>query len=122
MNVFSRYASALFFVALGCVTVLALIPGPAVPHVIQFWDKAQHASAFTVLAVLGCCAFPRRSRLVAVGLLAHGALIEILQATLTTTRTGDVLDWFADSVGILIGVVFYLLVVSRFVGRFQFRN
>jgi len=117
-----RYLPALFFLALASVTVLALIPGPSVPSVIQFWDKAQHALAFGVLVIIGCCAFPPRIRLVFVGLLAHGALIEILQATLTTTRTGDVLDWFADGVGILVGVSVYLLVVSRFVGRFQFRN
>jgi len=122
MKPFFRYLPQLFFVALASVTILALIPGPSVPPAIQFWDKAQHAWAFAVLALIGCCAFPPRIRLVFVGLLAHGALIEILQATLTTTRTGDVLDWFADGVGILVGVSVYLLVVSRFVGRFQFRN
>lgn len=113
MNLFSRYAPALFFATLGCVTILALMPGPTVPHAIQFWDKAQHALAFSVLAILGCCAFPRRSAHVAIGLLAHGALIEILQATLTTTRTGDVLDWLADSVGISLGLALYLMAAAK---------
>jgi len=122
MKSFFRYLPALFFVALTTFTILALIPAPAVPQVIQFWDKAQHAVSFAVLTVIGCCAFVRRVRIVSIGLLAHGALIEILQAALTTTRFGDVLDWFADGIGILVGVSVYLLVVSRFVGRFQFRN
>jgi len=116
----ARYLPHLFFLALVLFTILALIPAPSVPQAIQFWDKAQHTLAFAVLAVIGCCAFPSRVKLVAVGLLVHGALIEVLQSTLTTTRFGDIFDWFSDAIGILVGGSFFLLVLSRFVARFRY--
>ena len=116
----SRYLPHLFFLTLVLVTILALIPAPSVPQAVQFWDKAQHALAFAVLAVTGCCAFPSRARLVTAGLLVHGALIEVLQSTLTTTRFGDIYDWYSDALGILVGFGFFVLVVSRFAARFQY--
>ncbi|MSP86542.1 MAG: hypothetical protein EXR42_03965 [Methylotenera sp.] len=73
----------------------------------QFWDKAQHTLAFAILAIVGGLAFPQKVNLVVVGLIMHGALIEILQSTLTTTRFGDPLDWATDSIGVLIGLVIY---------------
>ena len=111
-----------FFVGLTLFTILALIPAPSVPQAIQFWDKAQHALAYAVLAVSGCCAFPSRTRRVAVGLLMHGALIEVMQYALTTTRFGDIADWFADVFGILVGVAFFRLLVPGIIRLLQFRN
>jgi VanZ family protein len=117
-----RYLPQFFFACLALVTVLALIPAPSVPQAVQFWDKAQHALAFAALAIIGCCAFPQRVRLVFIGLLLHGALIEVLQGTLTTTRFADVFDWFADGVGVLIGVSLFLLALRRFTGRSPYRD
>jgi VanZ family protein len=51
--------------------------------------------------------------LVSTGLLAHGAAIEIMQATLTTTRYGDVFDWLADGIGILAGIAFYTYALPK---------
>ena len=112
-----RYLPQFFFASLALVTVLAVIPGPSVPQAVQFWDKAQHAVAFAALASIGCYAFPQRVQRVFIGLLLHGALIEVLQGTLTTTRFADVFDWFADGIGVLIGVSFYLLALRRFADR-----
>ena len=119
---YAHYPPQFFFASLVLVTILALIPAPAVPQVVQFWDKAQHALAFAALASLGCYAFPQRVRLVFIGLLLHGALIEALQGTLTTTRFADVYDWFADGIGVLIGVSFFLLAARRFAGRPLYRD
>lgn len=103
----------LFFTGLALVTILSLIPGSAVPSTFHFWDKAQHALGYVALAVTGCLAFPQRAVLVCFGLLAHGAIIEVVQGTLTTTRFGDVLDWFADATGILAGLVIYHCVAPK---------
>ena len=116
------YLPPLFFTCVALVTVLALLPGPSIPSVVQFWDKAQHALAFAALASLGCAAFPQRVRLVFIGLLLHGALIEVLQGTLTTTRFADLYDWFADGIGVLIGVSLFLLAARRFAGRPLYRD
>ena len=119
MKLFLRYMPPLFFTGLALVTILSLIPGTSVPEAFQFWDKAQHALGYVALSVTGCFAFPRRVMPVVIGLLAHGAAIEVLQDTLTATRFGDVFDWFADGTGILAGVVFYRFAVPKAKGRLQ---
>ncbi len=100
-----RYMPQVFFAGLALVTVLSLIPATSVPKTFQFWDKAQHALSYLALSVTGCLAFRQRIAAVAVGLLAHGAIIEILQGTLPAGRFGDVQDWLADAIGIFAGVL-----------------
>lgn len=119
MRLLLRYMPQLFFFGLALVTLLALIPGTAVPTAVQFWDKAQHSIAFAALTISGCLAFPHQVRTVCIGLLAHGAVIEIVQATLTATRFGDVEDWLADGIGVLVGVSLYLYVSPKLAGRLQ---
>ena len=97
----------LFWIGVILTTILGLIPGTSVPPAFQFWDKAQHSLAFAILAITGLLAFPKKMALVCLGLIAHGALIEVMQSTLTTTRYGDVMDWLADGTGVLIGLVVY---------------
>jgi VanZ family protein len=65
------------------------------------WDKANHALAFFVLALLGAAAYPRRWRRVLLWLLAYGALIEVLQG-LTGWRDAEWLDLLADGVGLAL--------------------
>jgi VanZ family protein len=65
------------------------------------WDKANHAFAFFVLAVLGAMAYPGRLMRVLVALLGYGALIEVLQG-LTGWRDAEWLDLAADGVGLLL--------------------
>ncbi|WP_201451437.1 hypothetical protein [Hydrogenophaga sp. BPS33] len=71
--------------------------------VFNFWDKAQHASGFAWLAVLGVLSYPKKPRGVALSLLAYGAAIELAQAA-TGWRYGEWSDLAADGVGILIGM------------------
>lgn len=114
-----RYMPYVFFAGLALVTILSLIPSTTVPQALQFWDKAQHALGYLALAVAGCLAFPQRVVPVFIGLLAHGAVIEILQGTLITTRFGDVFDWFADGTGVLAGVAFCRFVLPKARGTMQ---
>jgi VanZ family protein len=66
------------------------------------WDKAEHFTAFFGLMFLGVVAFPRLSLLrLGVALSAAGALIEVIQATPLVNRDADVMDWVADTLGIL---------------------
>src|SRR5665647_2013720 len=88
----------------GCaltVLVLALMSAPP-PMITTGWDKSNHLLTFAVMAVLGCKTFPQRVVLTLLGLLAYGALIEILQS-FTPTRSAEWLDLFADGLGILLG-------------------
>ncbi len=107
-----RYMPLFFSIGVVLATILALLPSTSVPHAFQFWDKAQHALAFTVLTITGGLAFPKKVKLVYIGLIMYGALMEIMQSALTTTRFGNVLDWLADGVGVLIGIVVYASLAS----------
>jgi VanZ family protein len=93
-----RWAFALCLLV-GLVVAL-LPPQTLVPP--TGWDKANHAIAFAVFAVLGCVSYPARTAGVLLGLLAYGALIELLQG-LTTYRSAEALDVLADGVGLALG-------------------
>ena len=44
--------------------------------------------------------------------LSYGILMEILQLTLTTTRTGDFYDALADAAGVLASALLWLIIKS----------
>jgi len=94
---------AFVFVALVVViSWLAFSPAPP-PGASLGWDKANHASAFAALMVTGRLAGPRLSwRVLALGLLAYGGAIELIQTQLPP-REGDWLDLLADAVGLGLG-------------------
>jgi VanZ family protein len=119
MRLLLRLMPFFFFTGLAVVTLLALMPGTSVPSALQFWDKAQHSIAFAVLSITGCMAYPLRVRLIFVGLLSHGALIEVMQGTLTTARVGDLSDWLADGIGVVLGVSLYLAALSVVAARLR---
>lgn len=83
------------------VLTLSLMPAPP-PALGTGWDKSNHLLAFATLTWLALHAFPQRLRSLLLGLLAYGALIEILQS-FTPTRSAEWLDLLADCVGILLG-------------------
>lgn len=91
--------------AFGAVALLVLVLS-LMPTVSQMsttgWDKANHLLAFAVLAWLGCQAFPRRTAAALLGLLAYGALIEVLQS-FTPYRFAEWNDVWADGMGLLAG-------------------
>ncbi|MFO1330150.1 MAG: VanZ family protein [Rubrivivax sp.] len=100
-----RVASrALLLPTLAAVTWLALVPAPP-PQADTGWDKANHAMAFAVLALLAEGGWgPGRARAIAAALLAYGALIELLQTQLPP-RSGEWGDWLADAVGVALGLL-----------------
>jgi FlaA1/EpsC-like NDP-sugar epimerase len=63
------------------------------------WDKANHFVAFALLALLGRYAYRGRWRVVLAGLMAFGALIEVLQ-TWVPWRAGEWGDLVADALGL----------------------
>ena len=85
------------------VLVLALLPNDlAVPS--TGWDKSNHLLAFSVMALLGLRAFPGRTLALLAGLLAYGALIEMLQS-FTPNRFAQWQDLVADAAGLALGWV-----------------
>ena len=72
---------------------------------LKYLDKIQHALVFLILSISGHLAFKQKMWAITLGLTIFGAIIEVLQTTLTITRTGDIYDWLADIAGILIGLM-----------------
>jgi VanZ family protein len=99
----------IFGFGLVLTTVLMLMPSYKIPKAFDFYDKAQHSLVFVTLTIAGLMAYQQRLKTVCLGLCLYGGLIEVLQSTVTTTRHGDVVDWFADSLGIVAGLAVYLL-------------
>ena len=101
-----------FLVILLVITWLALSPHPPQQASLG-WDKANHASAFAVLALLGRLSWPRRNWAhIALGLLAYGGAIELIQSQIPE-REGSWLDLFADGVGISLGLALHALLQSK---------
>ena len=103
---FLKIKKALFWMCFVALNALALSPAPYLPplEIFNWWDKAQHAIAFGVLAVLAVLAYPEASRLrIALLLVGQGVLIEVLQYY-GGYRFGDWQDAAADGVGVLVGL------------------
>jgi VanZ family protein len=123
----SRLKSALplilpciFVFGLVLTTVLLLIPSYKIPKAFDFYDKAQHVLVFVTLTVAGLLAFPKHRKIIVLGLLFYGGLMEVLQSALTTTRHGEWLDWVTDGVGIALGYGVYRL-SNQFLRKFYYK-
>jgi VanZ family protein len=102
---------ALYGVAVAILLYMCLAPARDLPRV-NIWDKAEHATAWLVLAAVGLILFPRRPVTIGLFALGVGVLVELLQATPLIARDADVRDVLADSVGIAAA-----LAVGRLVRR-----
>ena len=93
----------LFWVLLTILTYLLLMEVKPTP---QTWPKdiLQHVIFFVLLTYFGRNAYPKYGLHVGLGLASYGGLMELLQTAFTHTRTGNIVDWLADLVGILLGV------------------
>jgi VanZ family protein len=112
---FLRGSRALFLLGLVAVTVLSLLPAPYLPSLrLNVWDKAQHTVAYAGLALAGLTGRVGRGVVLVIGLLAHGAAMEFAQALLGW-RSGDLLDWGADAVGVIVAYVLVWGIRSRVV-------
>ena len=97
--------------AIVALVALSLLPLPAIAHVPPGGDKVEHFVAYLVLMLWygQLCADRRTLLLRAIGLLALGAAIELLQG-LTRYRSAEWLDLAADAFGVALG---YALSLGR---------
>jgi VanZ family protein len=99
---------SLFWLAfIGCGLVIAwlsLTPAPP-PVAGMFWDKALHALAYFVFAVLGTPLCRGRSQWLwlAAGVLAYSAVMEVGQY-FVPGRYMSAADMLANGVGVLVGL------------------
>ncbi|MGZ6049814.1 MAG: VanZ family protein [Phenylobacterium sp.] len=105
---------ALYAVASLVLTYMALAPTQDVPGAELFWDKLEHGSAWTVLALLGLLLSTKRRWAIGAFAVAFGAVIEALQALMPYGRDGNVGDWIADCVG--VAAAYGLWLIARRLG------
>lgn len=96
----------LWIAALVAVIVLSLIPPPPM-RVPAGTDKLEHFLAYAALSAYAAMLFARRrmQALVAAGLIVLGVGLEVAQATLTDSRMADSADAFANTLGVLAGLL-----------------
>lgn len=101
-----------FWIILAAVSIGSLLPPAHLPsQAFDVWDKAQHAAGFALLTLLGLPAFATSRRRVLIGLAIYGAAIEVAQQ-MSGWRTGDLMDWVADVIGVLAGLLLHWAVAS----------
>lgn len=105
----ARWLTALSFIG---VFIACAIPGHDLPDVdIINVDKLAHVGMFAVLGwfLLHALGSEVKGRVAWTLLLgaAYGGLIEVYQAVMPIGRSGDVIDGFADAIGILLAVVVF---------------
>ena len=88
------------------LVILSLIKIPAHNFGVTHQDKWQHCFAYFVLSISWLIVFYKKKKklLVVVCCILLGVIIEILQNTLTSYRTGDYHDVIANSIGVLLGL------------------
>jgi VanZ family protein len=88
------------------VVVGSLLPAPIVREITPaISDKLMHFGAYFSLMIWFAGLYPRAKHLpIAGALLFLGAALDVLQGTLTTTRSFELLDIAADAVGILVAL------------------
>lgn len=104
------------------ITILSLAPigAPEVAQDVPFFDKWAHFVMYGGLSFLLFLESHKRpiTLPLAISLLLYacllGGLMEIGQATLTTYRSGEWLDFVADSIGALLGCPIALLAKKGF--------
>ena len=100
------------------IFVLCCTPGQYIPTTdwleLLSFDKFVHASIFFVLTSFWLTHFFKMNNLsvfsmifIILGCVAYGGLLEIMQATVFSQRSGDWLDFIANTFGCLIGFLFF---------------
>jgi VanZ family protein len=104
-------AKVSFFASFGAIEYLALTP-QHIEIIESFWDKQNHFIAFCTLYVLLSLAYNHFStHLKALLLLLVGFQIEITQYFIPS-RCFSLMDIVADSIGILIGIGIYNVIIK----------
>lgn len=98
------------------IAILSLIKVGPQPIQINNLDKYEHLLAYFVLSTFWLLALKRtkiNKLIIVLCCVIYGIIIEVLQVTITSYRSGDVLDIIANTTGILIAYIIYVLFFKR---------
>ncbi len=125
MKIVLKYQRLTILWALFIFLMCSIKIGESVSHEPLFFpgfDKLVHSGFFFMLVVLWCNGIIRQQNeqllsyksaiIVTVISILFGGLIEILQLTFFTWRSGEWPDLFADAIGVFMGI-FSVILISR---------
>jgi len=112
-NIFSiLVALIIMYLSLANSHTFDKVPLINIPNIDKVVHFGMYFSLMSVIIFENRKTLIKTSRLFLTGLipLFYGILMEILQATLTVTRTGSVFDALANGAGILVSIFLWLLI------------
>lgn len=107
------YAAIAITIAIVCLSLVKL---PRSSSSVKNIDKIYHAIAYFLLTITWLISFYKKKNtkvLIVFACIFFGILIEVMQSKFTSYRTGDSLDIIANSVGVLLAVLFFNLVFKK---------
>lgn len=99
--------------AVGVLLFVSLTPSDDLPVAKLFWDKAEHATSYLVLMMVGLVFAPRRLLAFTVFAFCLGVAVELLQGAMGFGRDADWHDVVANSTGIAAGFLIWRLLIPR---------
>ena len=110
---FARFWLVCGWLSVAAALVVCLLP-PRMVAVANVNDKVEHTAGFVLLTLWFCGIYPRSKywRIVLCYLL-FGVLIELLQGAMHVGRNADIHDVYADTTGVVLGVVLALTPLGR---------
>ncbi len=114
LKIILKYSLTLSLIWTVIIFLLCCTPGQYIPTTnwleLLSFDKFVHASIFFTLVVLWLIYLYSSNKLIAstkaiviLLCIGYGGILEIMQATIFSHRSGDWLDFIANSVGCLLG-------------------
>ncbi len=102
------------------VLISMIMPTPQLELQVNYADKWVHVLVFAALGAWAAQIYTPSPALwrAGIGLVAFGASTELIQA-LIPWRSGDILDFLADSVGVGLGLAIAPTMLGRSVQRFE---
>ncbi len=95
---------------------LSLVKMPDTGVSVENIDKAYHSFAYFILTITWLLSFykhPQKKYLITISCIIFGIIIEILQNVLTNYRTGEILDVFANSLGSLLALFVFSMILKK---------
>ena len=98
------------------IVFLSLLQLPSSKINIINIDKAYHSIAYFALGITWLFAYykkPEKKYFIVICCIIFGIIIEVLQNSLTSYRTGDYVDAIANSCGVLLALLIFNLFVKK---------
>lgn len=106
--------SILITIAIG---YLSLVKAPVIFYDVSNLDKVQHSFAYFALTMSWFFTlknnFLKYKYVVVISCFFYGILLEVLQSTITSLRTGDVFDVFANSIGVTAAFFVFIRIYKK---------